>query len=121
MNEMYHCINVTSFSSIPYCSDSEHWTRKCIQSGNIHSIILDVYADRHSAQPTAAVSTLFSVWRIYSAHRTSTINAVIIEIQLLGPVRHDTWHLILPCVFTMGSELWLFLIREIDTRAKETY
>ena len=36
-------INVTSFSSIPYCSNSEYWTQKRTQSESIHSIILDVH------------------------------------------------------------------------------
>ena len=35
------CVN--SFSSIPYCSNSEYWTQKRIQSESIHSIILDVH------------------------------------------------------------------------------
>ena len=41
-------IDVTSSSSILYCSNSEHWSQKCSQSGNIHSIILNVYVDRQS-------------------------------------------------------------------------
>ena len=28
---------------------------------------------------------------VLSAHITSTVNAVIIRIQLLGPLRHDVW------------------------------
>ena len=43
-------IYITSFSSTPCCSNSEHWTQNCIQSGNIHSIILVVYVDWYSAQ-----------------------------------------------------------------------
>ena len=39
-------IHVTSFSSISYCSNSEYWTQKYTQNGNIHSIILDVYDER---------------------------------------------------------------------------
>ena len=41
-------INVTSFSSILYCSSSEYWPKKCTQSGNIRFIILDVYVERQS-------------------------------------------------------------------------
>ena len=43
-------IHVNSFSGTSYCSNSEHWTQKHIQSGSIHSITLDVYVDRQSAQ-----------------------------------------------------------------------
>ena len=39
-------INVTSLSSIPYWSSSKYWSQKLTQSGNIHSIILDVYDGR---------------------------------------------------------------------------
>ena len=39
-------INVTSFSSILYYSNSEYWTQKHAQSGNIHSIILDIYVEK---------------------------------------------------------------------------
>ena len=42
--------NVTSFSSIPYCRNSEYWPQKQTQSGNIHSIILDVHVDWQSTQ-----------------------------------------------------------------------
>ena len=35
--------HVTSFSSISYCSISEYWTQKPIQSESIHSTILDVH------------------------------------------------------------------------------
>ena len=41
-----YTINVTSSSSISYGSNSEYWP----QSGNIYSIILDVYVERQSAQ-----------------------------------------------------------------------
>ena len=43
-------VNVTSSSRISYCSNSEHWTQKHTQSGNSHSIILDVYVDQQSAK-----------------------------------------------------------------------
>ena len=36
-------INVTIFSIIPYCSNSEYWTQKRTQSERIHSIIIDVH------------------------------------------------------------------------------
>ena len=42
-------INVTRFSSIPYCSNSEFWPQTHVQNGNIHSKILDVYIERQSA------------------------------------------------------------------------
>ena len=32
------------------CSNSEHWPQKHVQSGNIHSKILDVYVELRSAQ-----------------------------------------------------------------------
>ena len=38
------------FLSIFYWSNSGYWTQKCIQSGNIHSIILDVNAFKQSLQ-----------------------------------------------------------------------
>ena len=38
-------IYVTSFSIISYCINSEYWTQKRTQNGNIHSIILDVYVE----------------------------------------------------------------------------
>ena len=41
---------VTSFSSISYWSNSDYWPQKHVQSGNIHSKILDVYVERQSAQ-----------------------------------------------------------------------
>ena len=43
-------INVTSFSSISYCCNSEYQTQKHAQSGNIHSIILYVHVSWQSAQ-----------------------------------------------------------------------
>ena len=39
-------INVTSFSSISCCSNSEYWTQKHTQNSSIHSIIVNVYAER---------------------------------------------------------------------------
>ena len=36
-------LNVTSFSSISYCSKSEYWAQKRIQSESIRSTILDVH------------------------------------------------------------------------------
>ena len=42
-------INVTSFSSISYWSNTEYWPQKHTQSGNINSIILDVHAVKQSA------------------------------------------------------------------------
>ena len=42
MSKFCSVIHVTSFSRISG-SNSEYWTRKPIQSGNIHSIILNVY------------------------------------------------------------------------------
>ena len=36
-------MNVTSFYSISYCSNSEYWTQKHTQNESIHSVILDVY------------------------------------------------------------------------------
>ena len=44
------CIDITSFSSIPYWSNSEYWPQKQSQSGNIHSITLDVHVSWQSAQ-----------------------------------------------------------------------
>ena len=41
-------INITSFSSISYWSNSEYWIQKHMQNGNIHFIILDVHVDRQS-------------------------------------------------------------------------
>ena len=41
---------VTSFFRISYWSNSEYRTQKCIQSENIHSIILDVHVKRPSTQ-----------------------------------------------------------------------
>ena len=41
-------INVASFSSISYGSNSEYWTQKRTQSENIHYIILDVHAVKQS-------------------------------------------------------------------------
>ena len=37
------------FLSISYWSNSEFWSETCIQNGNIHSIKLDVYAEKQSA------------------------------------------------------------------------
>ena len=48
--KFFSSVYVTSSSSILNCSNSEHWSKKRTQSGSIHSIILDVYADRQSAQ-----------------------------------------------------------------------
>ena len=41
--EAVKAIYITSSSSILYWSNSEYWTQKRIQSGNIHSIISDVH------------------------------------------------------------------------------
>ena len=51
MEQVYHQagIYVTSFSSSPNCSNSEHWSQKQTQSGNIQSIILDVHAGWQSS------------------------------------------------------------------------
>ena len=43
-------MNVTSFSSISYWGNSECRSQKQAQSGNIHSIILDVHVGWQSAQ-----------------------------------------------------------------------
>ena len=59
---------------------------------------------------------LYQLQSISSAHSTSTVNTVIIEIRLFCHLRHDTWHLILLCRFMMGSELQPFFIRKIYTR-----
>ena len=45
INFFHSVINVTSFSRISYCSNSEYWTQKGTQNGNIHSIILDVFVE----------------------------------------------------------------------------
>ena len=50
-------INVTRFSSIKYWSNNEYWTQKCTQSGHIHSIKLDVYAEKQSASNLSFVSS----------------------------------------------------------------
>ena len=47
---------VTSFSSISYCSNSEYWTQKCIQSESIHSIILDVHVLKAERQNSLFLS-----------------------------------------------------------------
>ena len=36
IQETEFSINVTSFSSISYCSNSKYWTQKYSQNGNIH-------------------------------------------------------------------------------------
>ena len=48
--EKSESINVTSSSSISYCSKSEHWSQKCTQNEKIHSIILDAYVNWQSSQ-----------------------------------------------------------------------
>ena len=58
-------INVTSFSSYSYCSNSEHWSQKRAQSGNIHSIILDVYVERQSAQKFPFLQQQNHTWFIW--------------------------------------------------------
>ena len=45
-----HSLYVTRFSSISYRSNSEYWTQKGAQSGNIRSIILDVHVSWQSNQ-----------------------------------------------------------------------
>ena len=42
--------HVTSFSSISYRSNDEYWSQTQVQSGNIHSTILDVHAGWQNAQ-----------------------------------------------------------------------
>ena len=37
------CVYYYSFCNISYCSNSEYWSQKPTQSGNIYSTILDVY------------------------------------------------------------------------------
>ena len=41
--------NIPEYMS-PNWSNSEYWTQKCIHSGNIHSIILDVHVEKQRAQ-----------------------------------------------------------------------
>ena len=41
--QIQHVIHVNSFCNISYCSNSEYWSQKPTQSGNIYSTILDVY------------------------------------------------------------------------------
>ena len=40
---------VTSFSVFQTKVNSEYWSQKCTQNGNIHSIELDVYGEKQSA------------------------------------------------------------------------
>ena len=58
-------INVTSFTSNSYCSNSEHWSQKLPQSRNIHSIILDVYVERQSAQKFPFLQQQNHTWFIW--------------------------------------------------------
>ena len=57
-------INVTSFSSIPYWRNSEYWTQKRTQSGNIHSIILDVHVAKQSAQNIFTTRIRAIIWKL---------------------------------------------------------
>ena len=43
-------ININSFSSISYWSNSEYWAQKQVQSGNFNSTILDVHVGCQSSQ-----------------------------------------------------------------------
>ena len=67
-------IFVTSFSSIPYCSNSEYWTQKHTQSENIHSITLDV----HVLEAERLLNTrikLFNSSTVISFGRTREVEA----------------------------------------------
>ena len=45
------------FLSILYRHNSEYWTQTCTQNGNIHSMKLDVYAEKQSASNIPFVSS----------------------------------------------------------------
>ena len=90
-------INVTSFSSISYWSNREYWTQKCTQIGNIHSIILDVYVEKQSAQnfpfnspqrkldKNLMLSLIFP-WHLYN-NNNSKINCLTLFRLLFGTTR----------------------------------
>ena len=68
-------INVTSFSSFTE-ENSEIWSQKQIQSGNIHSIILDVHVGRQSAQ------TFFSFFLQRKLDNTLTLSPLFSFIKV---------------------------------------
>ena len=49
-DEVTKIMYVTSFSSISHWGNSEYWTQERTQSGNIHSTISDVHAEKQSSQ-----------------------------------------------------------------------
>ena len=53
------CLYVTSFSVFFTEVNSEYWSQKCTQNGNIHSIELDVYAENWEAECIKSL-TLFT-------------------------------------------------------------
>ena len=56
---LVYTMYVTSFSSSSYWSNSEYWSQKRTQSGNIQSIILDVHAVKQSALLTLVFDFYF--------------------------------------------------------------
>ena len=64
-NKIWSPIYFTSFSSISYWSNSEYWTQKCAQSGNIHSIILDVHVGWQSTHLNTIIRTIFLIYFVY--------------------------------------------------------
>ena len=56
---LVYTMYVTSFYSSSYWSNSEYWSQKRTQSGNIQSIILDVHAVKQSALLTLVFDFYF--------------------------------------------------------------
>ena len=59
------------FLSILYWRNSEYWSQKCIQNGNIHSIKLDACVDKQSASNPFFISSQHKQGRKYNALASS--------------------------------------------------
>ena len=66
-------IYVTSFSVFYTVVNSEYWSQKCTQNGNIHSIELDVYAEKQSTSNLSFILPQLKQGRKYYALASSPL------------------------------------------------
>ena len=70
-------VHVTSFSSIPYCSNSEY----CSQNGSLHSTILDVYVLKvvqlKFISSLISVCKIITVTTVWNTGETGDINVMV--------------------------------------------
>ena len=92
------CINVTSPSSIPYCSNSDYWTQKHTQIESIHSIILDVHVLKGN-------SPILPIVEYDRAHQLRTQFNNTLQVTVLKHLFNFCWRCYLFCSLNSKSYL----------------